>query len=152
MTRVSALIGGVILLAIATALAAEPQPKASGNSAAELKAAQEERIEVLTRLAEVLTARYNNGQVSGADVFSAEHELCNAILDSTEESKKKITLLTKLVERASEVLATAQARFATGQATESDVLRAKSLFLGIKIKLLQERNTVPTERHPANPM
>jgi hypothetical protein len=77
---------------------------------------------------------------SVAEVFSAEHELCNAVLDSTKEPERKIALLAKLVERANEVVTSTQARFAKGQATESDVLRAKALCLGIKIKLLRERN------------
>lgn len=139
------LVGIVSLLTIVAAWAAEPQPKASGNNAPELKAAQEERITVLTRLVEVLAAQYKSGQVSVADVFSAEHELCNAVLDSSDESEKKIALLTKLADRANEVLASTQARFANGQASESDVLRAKSGCLGIKIKLLREHNAVPTE-------
>lgn len=134
------LVGIVSLLTIVTAWAAEPQPRAIGNNANELKAAQVERVTVLTRLVEVLAAQYKSGQVSVADVFSAEHELCDAVLDSSDEPETKIALLTKLADRANEVLASTQGRFANGQASESEVLRAKSACLGIKITLVRERN------------
>ena len=129
--------------------AEEPQTRASNNDAAQLKAAEDERIEVLTRLVEVLTSRYAAGTADFPEVFSAESQLWNAQLDSTDEPQKRLALLAKQFDRASEILKLAQARFAAGTVTETNVLRAKSLCLDVKIKLLREpagiaRELVPT--------
>ena len=105
-----------------------------------MKAAQDERIKVLTRLVDVAKAPCKVGAGGEAELFSAEQELCNAQLDSTDDPEKRIALLTKLLEQANAVLADTQRRFDTGKALESDVLRAKSVSLGVKIRLLREQN------------
>ncbi len=72
----TAMTGLLILLAIAApAAAAEPQPKASEDDAAQLKAALDERVKVLTELVDELTAQYRVGTVDVAQVFSAENDL-----------------------------------------------------------------------------
>jgi hypothetical protein len=131
--------GFLIVLAI-NASAAEPQPQPSGNDAAALKALQEERIKVLTQLVEVLTGEYRVSTVDFNQLFSAENELCNALLDSTDEPAKRVAVLTKQVEQANDILKTTQARFEAGTASRADILRAKSLCLGVKIKLLKEQS------------
>jgi len=155
-TTTTAITGLLIVLAIAVpAAAAEPQPnKASDDIPAQIKAAQDERIAVLTRLVEVLTGQYKTGTVDAAQVFSAENELCNAMLDSSDEPEKRVALLTKHLDKANDFLKSTQARVDSGTASVADAFRAKSLYLDIKIKLLRERSrkrppaTIPTEKQP----
>jgi hypothetical protein len=120
--------------------AAEPQPKASDEDSAQLKSLRAERIKVLAQLVEVLTGEYRVSTADFNQLFSAENELCNALLDSTDEPAKRVALLTKQVEQANDILKTTQARFEAGTVSRADILRAKSLCLGVKIKLLRERS------------
>ena len=101
----TAMTGLLILLAIAApAAAAEPQPKASEDDAAQLKAALDERVKVLTELVDELTAQYRVGTVDVAQVFSAENDLCNALLDSSDEPAKRVALLTKQLDKANNLV------------------------------------------------
>ena len=56
---------------VVPAAAAEPQAKDSGDDAAQLKAAQEERIVVLKKLVEIAIAQYRVGTVDFNQVSSA---------------------------------------------------------------------------------
>jgi len=127
-------------LAPAFCWATEPQAKASDNDAAQLKALQDERIRTLTQTVAALTAQYKVGMLADvSQVFSAENELCNAQLEVTDEPEKRIALLTEQLRTANELLKVAQARVDAGTVTEVDIFRAKSVHLGLKIKLLRER-------------
>jgi hypothetical protein len=136
-----------VLAITVSAAATEPQLSASDKDAAQLKAAQEERIEVLTKLVTMLTSQYNAGTADIVQVHSAESDLCNALLDSTDEPEKPVALLTKQLEMAKEILVIARSRLDSGNLREADVFRAKSLFLDVKIKLLKERS----RRKPPTP-
>jgi hypothetical protein len=123
------------------ASAAEPQSKASHNDAAQLKAAQDERIKVLTQIVETVAEQQKTGTVDVVDqLFSAESELCDALLDSTNEPEKRVALLTKQLDKANDFVKVLQARGEAGKVLLQDVLRAKSQYLGVKIKLLRERS------------
>jgi len=119
---------------------AEPQTKASDNDAAQLKALQEERIKLLDQAVKMLFEQYIREQVDINVLTSAENELCNALLDSTDEPEKRIALLTKHLEMATKVLEMANAKFNNGRTGQLDSLRAKAVCLDIKIKLLRERS------------
>ena len=121
--------------------AAEPRSKSSADDAVQLQAAQEERIKVLAQLVEELTAQYRQGAVDFAQVFSAENKLFDAQLDSADEPPKRVALLTTQLDKANDFLKIAEARRDSGMKfLETDVLRAKSHYFGIKIKLLRERS------------
>jgi len=109
-------------------------------AAAELKALQDERIKLLTQTVEVLTGQYNVGAADIAQVATAESELCNALLDSTDEPEKRIALLTKQLDRANGFVKVTQIRYQSGTVSNADVYRAKSQCLDVKIKLLRERS------------
>jgi len=113
---------------------------AAGDDDAQLKATKDERVKVLTDLLELITGSYHGGTAEAAQICSTHNDLCNALLDSTEEAEKRVALLTKQLEKASEFLKNTQRRFDSGTITQADVLRAKSLCLDIKIKLLRERS------------
>jgi len=73
-------------------------------------------------------------------VFSAQNELCNAQLDSTDEPEKRVALLTKQLDNANKVLEIVQGQMKAGVAGPADLFRAKSQYLNVKIMLLRERN------------
>ena len=121
--------------------AADLLPKSRDNDAALLKAAQDERIKVLTELVEMMAEQQKSGTVDVVDqLFSTESELCNALLDSTNEPEKRIALLTKQLDKANDFVKILQAKKEAGTVSPQDVLRAKSQYLGFKIKLLRERS------------
>ena len=119
--------------------AAEPKPKASDNDAAQLKALQDEQVSDLTRLVDALAVRNKGGSFDVAGLCSAENDLCNALFDSTDDPDKRIAVLAKQLETANDLLKLTQVRFNEGLVTYVDLGRAKSLYLGLKIKLLRER-------------
>ena len=140
-------------LALAPVLcwAAESKPQTSDNYAAQLKAAQDERVTVLTQLVEALTAQSRTGAAEVAQVFAAENELCKALLDSTDEPEKRIALLTKQLDKANDFLKTTQTRYDAGTVAPKDLFRAKSLYLDVDIKLLRERSGKrPLTRNPTS--
>ncbi|MGA2256137.1 MAG: TolC family protein [Thermoguttaceae bacterium] len=129
-------------------------PPATGINAAQLKAIQDERIKLLTQVVEILTSQYKVATVDYPQVASAESDLCNALLDSTDEPEKRVALLTKQLDKANEVVKLMQGRFDAGTVSEVDVDRAKVLCLDIKTKLLRERSKerpmtiTPTTKRP----
>jgi hypothetical protein len=128
---------------LAHTLAAEPQPKA-GDDAAELKAAQQERIKVLDQAVQILTSQYQVGTAEFGQLRAAETEYYAAQLDSTDDPKERIVLLTKQLDRAGELQKVIEARFNAGTVGQTDFLRAKSFYLESKIKLLRERGRTKT--------
>ena len=140
--RITALFIAGLAIAMAAqvpAIADQSQARESKDDAAELKAVQAERIKVLTQAVDVLTAQYMVGTVDFCQVAAAETDLCNALLDSTDDPDKRTALLAKQLDRATGILKVTQSRFDAGTVTQADVLRAKSHQLDIKIKLLRNR-------------
>ena len=108
--------------------------------AAPLKALQAERVKVLKQLVEISVAQYRVGTVDFNQLSSAQNEWCDAQLDSMDEPEKRVALLTKQIDMANDILKIVQARFEAGTVTELDICRAKSLHMGLKIKLLREQD------------
>jgi len=120
---------------------------ASSAIAAPLKAAQRERVRVLSELVRAVNEEFKVGASKLAQVAAAENELSNAVLTSTDDPERRIALLTKQLDRASNLVKEIQALHDAGAegGTQCDLLGAKSLYLGIKVKLLQENsNAIPT--------
>ena len=138
-TKAITITGFLVSLAIMVP-AAEPRSKADNNGAAQLKTLRDERVKVLTHVVDMLTAQYKIGFIGSAQLASAETDLCNALLDSTEESATRVALLTKQLDRVSAFLKTTQGRRQSGQIDVVDVYRAEAVYLDIKIRLLQERS------------
>ena len=57
--------------------------------ATDLKAAREERVKLLTQVVEILTSQYQSGTTEITQVTTAENELYNALLDSTDAREKE---------------------------------------------------------------
>ena len=123
-------------------------PSPTSGTDTQLKTAQDERVKLLTQVVEILTSQYKVATVDYSQVASAESDLCNAQLDSTDEPEKRIALLTKQLERANDCVKLMQGRFDAGSVTDLDLSRAKVLCLDVKIKLLREggskRPSTPT--------
>ena len=125
------LLGGRTEDGATSAPAAEPQPKASDEDSAQLKSLRAERIKVLAQLVEVLTGEYRVSTADFNQLFSAENELCNALLDSTDEPEKRVALLTKQVEQANDFLKTTQARFEAGTVSRSGYSSGPSRYVSV---------------------
>jgi hypothetical protein len=132
----------VIVLCGATELHAKAD---DDDNAAQLKAAQDERVKVLTELVQELTKYYKLPGVNTIEwfpqLFSAENELYNALPDS-KNSEKRVALLTKQLSEANDFVKITQAMREAGTVQQWDVLRAKSMCLEAKIKLLKERSGI----------
>ena len=140
-TTTTAMTGVLIFLAIvASASAARPQPKPGDKDAADLKALQDERVALLVQVVEILTTHYQGGLTDVHHVLSTERELCDALLDATDDPVKRVALLNKELDRASGFLKITEARQSVGTVTQADVAHARAQCLDIKIKLLRERN------------
>lgn len=152
MNRIAILMLGLSLAPV-LCWAADPPPKASDDdAAAQLKAVQDERVKVLSEIVAGLKARKQiDPRFEFEDYLSqaifAEKELCNALLDSTDEPEKRTALLTKQLDSASDLLKLSEQVRAGGGATLTDVNQAKSLYLAVKVKLLREH----TGRRPPTP-
>jgi hypothetical protein len=144
--------------ALVPAFAADPQPKARNDDSTQLKAAREERVKVLTELSDLMAAQYKIGNAEPAQVFAVETDLCNAQLELTDDTEKRIALLTKLVDKAGAFLKLTESRRQAAHVSLGYLLQARSLYLEAKIRLLQERGgkrlsppgTASTIRFPAS--
>ena len=107
---------------------------------AQIKAAQKERVKVLTELVEIRTAQVKAGTLSRPVLLGAEADLVNAQIDATDKHEDRVALLEQAVKREAEFLNVAEARQTVTQATDTqaDVYRARSLVLTTKIGLLKE--------------
>jgi hypothetical protein len=137
-----------LLISLATHLpAAEPNAKPGDDVAVQLKAAQDEQIKLLTKLVKVLTMQYRIGAADFAQLCAAQRDLSNALLDSTDDPEKRNELLTKELQSADDLVKLVEARRNAGMVSEADVLRAKSEYVEVKVRLLRERS----RKKPASP-
>jgi len=142
MTRhIITLVAGltVFLATLVPVIAAEPQPKAANDDAAQLKAAMEERIKVLTGAEQILEAQYRVGTVAFGQLVAVERDLRNAELESCDEPAKRIGLLEKHLKKAEDLQHTAEAKYKAGTVSEVDIRCANAEYLNVKIQLLRER-------------
>jgi outer membrane protein TolC len=115
------------------------QQKPAAADASQIRELQKEQIETLEELVKIALTHYNEGRTTFESVASAENELVGALLNSTDKREERIELLTRQLEVSESILKIADARFKNGGTTIMDVHRAKSLFFGVKIRLLQEK-------------
>ena len=143
MTRhTTTLVAGFMafLVGLVPIIAAESQPKAGNDDAAQLKVAQEERIKIFEVLLRSVTSQYKAGIVSYAELYPAQRELCNAKLDATDDPDKRIAVLTQLLEAAGDQLKHEQNDVSRGIGNnEENTFRANAEYLRVKIQLLRER-------------
>jgi hypothetical protein len=136
--RTLTLVSFVGFLAILVPVIAA-QPKAGNDDAAQLKAALEERIKVLTRAEEILQSQYKQGTVDFATLVAVDKELCKAELDTYDEPAKRISLLEKHLKKADDLQQITEGRYKSGTVSSVDMELAKADYLNVKIQLLRER-------------
>ncbi|MGO9113444.1 MAG: hypothetical protein ACLP9L_29790 [Thermoguttaceae bacterium] len=116
-------------------------PPAAGSAPSiddQLKAAQDERVTLLSQIVEILTSQYKVGSADIAQVAAAENELCNALLDSTDEPERRTDLLAKQFDKANDFAKLMKVRFDAAGVSAVDLDRAKLLCLDVRIRLLRE--------------
>jgi hypothetical protein len=130
------LFSGICVL-VATA----QQQGTKDDEAAQIMALQKERIAALKELVEVCVAQYKMGTLAFDSVAAAQDELLCAQLDSTDKPEERVAILEKQLKLTKGVLDFIDVRLkAAFKVTTVDLLRAKSHYLEVQIKLLQERS------------
>lgn len=125
--------------------------------AAQVHAAQKERVEALTDLVKADTDLYQTGLawsmtripvgpdlvnlVNAADTSKAkvQADLVNAQVTAADTSEAKVLMLTKAAKAQTEYLKVVEARYRAGTVCEADVDRERLRLLDFKIRLLRER-------------
>jgi glycerol-3-phosphate cytidylyltransferase-like family protein len=109
------------------------------DAAAQIKAAQKERIEALTELVKIETELEKTKWTKLATLTQAKYDLANAQADAAGTSEEKIQILTKAINQQTEVVRITKIR-AGLVATQADVDRERLHLLDYQIRLLRERN------------
>jgi hypothetical protein len=116
------------------------QRGAKDDVAAQIKAAQKERVEALTELVKIDTELWKTGWTGLATLTQAKADLVNARVDAADASAAKILVLTEAAKEQAEVVHTTEVRAQVGYMdTKADVYRERLHLLDFKIRLLQER-------------
>jgi len=138
--RTLTLVGFFAFLAILVpVIAAQPQPKAGNDDAAQLRAALEERIKVSTDVRDFVEDQYKVGAVDLSRLIAVEKDLWHAELDNCDEPAKRISLLEKHLKKADDLQQMVELRLKAGIVTQADCWPAKVEYLNVKIQLLRER-------------
>jgi hypothetical protein len=128
----SLFVGGAVLGAT------EQQQGATDTEAAQISALQKERIATLQQLVTICVAQYQSGMLPFDSVAAAQEELLAAQLESTDKPEERVALLKEHLNIVESLCNSADKMFKGGRVSRPDVLRAKSRYLDVKIKLLRE--------------
>ena len=108
--------------------------------AAQIKAAQKERVEALTELVKIDTELSETDWATLVTLIQAKADLANAQVDAADTSEAKVLVLTNAVKAQTEFVRITEARARAGyKDTNADVERERSRLLDFKIRLLRER-------------
>jgi hypothetical protein len=112
---------------------------AKDDVAAQIKAAQKERIEALTELVRIDTELWKTGWTGLATLTQAKADLVNARVDAADTSEAKVLVLTEAAKEQADVVRITEARLGYMD-TSADVDRERLRLLDFKIRLLRERS------------
>ncbi len=112
---------------------------AKDDAAAQIKAAQKERVEALTEVVKIDTELYETGWTELVTLIQAKADLANAQVDAADTSEAKVLVLAKAVKAQTEFVRVTEARAQAGLDANADVDRERSRLLDFKIRLLRER-------------
>jgi outer membrane protein TolC len=115
--------------------AGSPRVVAADAKDSKVKELLKERLATLRKLVHAVTADYVKGQVSFDRVQQATRALLDAELEQCESDKERIKVLEKIVTLAKESEKSAEQRYKTGNAAQSDVLMATAARLEAEIAL-----------------
>jgi hypothetical protein len=111
---------------------------AKDDVAAQIKAAEKERIEALTELVKIDTELWKTKWTGLATLTQAKADLANARADAADTSEAKVLVLTEAAKEQAEVVRITEAR-AGLMDTQADVDRERLHLLDYRIRLLRER-------------
>jgi hypothetical protein len=118
---------------------AAQQSGVADDEAAQITALQKERVEILQQVVKIYLHQLKTGAEPLESVAAAQNELIDAQLDATDKPEERVALLTEQLKIAENVSDYYDSRFKSGfKISAADVLRAKSHYLTVKIKLLRE--------------
>lgn len=121
------------------------EQSAKDDVAAQLKAAQKERVEALAELVKIDKELYDTKWTNFATLTQAKADLANARADAAETSEAKILVLTEAAKEQAEFIQFTEKRAQVGfQDTDADVDRERLHLLDFKIRILRERGLQKT--------
>jgi hypothetical protein len=112
---------------------------AKDDVAAQIKAVQQERVEVLTELVKIDTELQKANWIGLATLTQAQADLANARVDAADTSEAKVLVLTEAAKEQAVVVQITEARVKAGFNTSADANRERLQLLDYKIRLLRER-------------
>jgi hypothetical protein len=113
---------------------------AKDDAAAQIKAAQKERVEALTELVKIDTELWKTDWTGLATLTQAKADLANAQADAADTSEAKVLVLTEAVKEQAKFVRFTEVRARAGfRDTNADVDRERLRLLDFKIRLLRER-------------
>jgi len=104
---------------------------------ANVRALQQERVDVLQRAVELALEQYRAGTLDYRSVHATQRDLLDAQLDIAETREERIGVLRSQLKVAKGSLAISEMRFESGQTSKLDVYQAKSAAIRIEIQLLK---------------
>ncbi len=118
-------------------------PAANGEKQADeqphsLEALLKERQATLRQLVEVVTAGYRQGTMGYDAVARATEQMLDADLALAEDADARIAIFQRRIDLMESVLSMVEANFATGQASQAQVLTARAELLESRILLARE--------------
>jgi hypothetical protein len=118
---------------------------AKDDMAVQIKAAQKERVEVLTELVKIDTELWETDWTGLATLTQAKADLANAQVDAADTSEAKILVLTEAAKEQAGFVQRTEARARVGfKDTKADVDRERLRLLDFNIRLLRERGLQKT--------
>lgn len=114
--------------------------RSAKDHAAQIKAAQKERVQALTELVKIDTELWKTDWTGLATLTQARADLANAQVDAADTSEAKVLVLTQAAKEQAEVVRFLEVRVRVGyKTTHADVYRERLHLLNYKIRLLRER-------------
>lgn len=112
-------------------------PGATGSAAdsEKLQTLLEERREVLDQAVQLAMEAYQKGEADIGSVFALQRQLLDADLELAEDREQHLELLRQHVENARVFAKSAEARYRTGVAPQSEVFTARADRLAAQIEL-----------------
>ena len=133
----------ILATVLAVALGVLVWPIAGGetektNQADKLDELLQQRRDTLRKLVDIVTAEYRQGTTGFESVASAEDQLSVAELELAKTPKARIAILQRRAELMKGLSAVVDARFKSGQVTQSQLLVARAALLQSQIQLARE--------------
>jgi RNA polymerase sigma factor (sigma-70 family) len=117
--------------------AGQPPAEQQTGASSRVRELQKQRLAVLRELADIMKVRQRAGNVTAADVLTAERDVITAELELCATDKERVEVLERAValEKQLEDLLAQQFRMGAGTVSPADILRVKAQRLRVEIDL-----------------